>query len=68
MALRQIMEAKEMSIHDLNTLKGNIEKEVILLADKLKGIYELEKSTEVVFFIFTIHTLVTEGKRLKIMQ
>ena len=48
-ALQQIMEAKELNIRDLNTLKGNIEKDIIRLAEKLKDVYAVEKNTEVVF-------------------
>ena len=48
-ALLKVLQAQEQSLNDLATLKSIIEKEVEILADKLKPKYSLDRKTEVVF-------------------
>ena len=61
-AILQILKAKEMSITDLASLKGNIEAEITKLADQLKSKYSLDKNVEVVFSISNFFLLEPKEK------
>jgi len=61
-AILQILKAKEMSVTDLASLKGNIEAEITKLADQLKSKYSLDKNVEVVFSISNFFLLEPKEK------
>jgi hypothetical protein len=61
-AIQQILEAKEQNINDLTVIKGNIEKAITLLAERLKDIYSLGKDTEIVFSFSNFYLLAPKDK------